>query len=106
MECKKVSASNEDIFEAIRHIRSKKKQRPDIKDAFNYLTKLKKMEDVSFDFFKPETINLEKQGTSVDKMFNGTDSFYIAEKKGFDTIQYTRTSNTIYGGNTRRKDFT
>ena len=44
------------------------------------------MEDVSFDFLKPEIIKLEKEGKVVDKMFNGTDSFYIAEKKGFDTI--------------------
>lgn len=59
-ECTKVSVSNEDIFEIILHICFKKKQRLDIKGAFNYLTKLKKMEDVSFDFFKPETINLDR----------------------------------------------
>ena len=47
---------------------------------------MKKLEDVSFDFLKPEIIKLEKEGKVVDKMFNGTDSFYIAEKKGFDTI--------------------
>ena len=52
--------SHEDIFEIILHICFKKKQQLDIKGAFNYLTKLKKMEDVSFDFFKPETINLDK----------------------------------------------
>ena len=60
MECTKVFVSHEDIFEIILHICFKKKKRLDIKGAFNYLTKLKKMEDVSFDFFKPETINLDK----------------------------------------------
>ena len=107
MECTKVSVSNEDIFEVILHICFKKKQRLDIKGAFNYLTKLKKMEDVSFDFFKPETINLDKQGKVFDTIFNGTDSFYIAEKKGFNTtfstpglqtpsIMETHVANTSY----------
>ena len=60
LECTNVSVSNEDIFEVILHICFKKKQRLDIKGAFNYLTKLKKMEDVLFNFLKPETINLDK----------------------------------------------
>ena len=37
MECTKISVNHEDIIEAIDQIRSKKKQRQDIKVFFNYL---------------------------------------------------------------------
>ena len=37
MECTKISVNHEDVIEAIDQIRSKKKQRQDIKVFFNYL---------------------------------------------------------------------
>ena len=37
MECTKIFVNHEDIIEAIDQIRSKKKQRQDIKVFFNYL---------------------------------------------------------------------
>ena len=85
-----LSVSNKDIFEAIDQVRSKKKQLPHVKDIFNYLTKIEKIGNVSLDYLSKRIMNLEKEGKIVNIMFNGTDSFYVAE----------RSSNTIYGINT------
>ena len=43
-------------------------------------------------------MNLEKEGKIVNRIFNGTDSFYVAESD--INAQQTWPSNTIYGINT------
>ena len=85
-----LSVSNKDMFEAIDQEQTKKKQLPHVKDIFNYLTKIEKIGNVSLDYLSKRIMNLEKEGKIVNIMFNGTDSFYVAE----------RSSNTIYGINT------
>ena len=76
MERTDVSVSREGVFEAIDQIFSKKKHQQGIEGLFNYVIKIKNLEDVSLDFLKAEIIKLEKDGRVVYKKFNGIDSFY------------------------------
>ena len=52
------------------------KHQQGIEGLFNYVIKIKNLEDVSLDFLKAEIIKLEKDGRVVYKKFNGIDSFY------------------------------
>ena len=84
--CKGASVSDKDIFEAIDQIHSKKKQRPDIRSIFNYLKKMEKNGNASLSCLSKRIMNMEKEGKIVNRMFNGKDSFYVAESDIQDTM--------------------
>ena len=87
--CTDVSVTDNDIFEATDHICSKKKQRRDIKGIFNYLMKTEKTRNVSLNYLSKRIMNLEKEGKTVNRMVNVTDSFYVAESYIHATVPST-----------------
>ena len=50
---------------------------------------MEKLGNVSLDYLSKRIMKLEKEGKIVNKMFNGTDTFYIAESDIHDTMHST-----------------
>ena len=86
MECTSVSISDNDKFEAIDQIRWIKKQRPNVKCTFDYLTKMEITRNVSLDDLPKRMMNLEKERKIFNRIFNSRDSFYVAESDIHDTM--------------------
>ena len=86
MECSSVSISDNDKFEAIDQIRWIKKQRPNVKCTFDYLTKMEITRNISLDDLPKRMMNLEKERKIFNRIFNSRDSFYVAESDIHDTM--------------------
>ena len=86
MECTSVSISDNDKFEAIDQICWIKKQRPNVKCTFDYLTKMEITRNVSLDDLPKRMMNLEKERKIFNRIFNSRDSFYVAESDIHDTM--------------------
>ena len=50
---------------------------------------MEKIGNVSLDYLSKRIMKLEKEGKIVNKMFNGTDTFYVAESDIHDTMRST-----------------
>ena len=50
---------------------------------------MEKIGNVSLDYLLKRIMKLEKEGKIVNKMFNGTDTFYVAESDIHDTMRST-----------------